>query len=187
MAIQYPNVAEALMTILDGWTPIAAADLQAYQDLIEAIETALGAGKQDVSGTTYGPKAANADLADRLNSFLDDSGAVLDVVFITGTKALGDFNEVAPLSISFPKPLSRSGEGADGYVILFDFVSPGTADEGGTEYFQPDVPCMWAPLTRAPDFVSIVARDLNGNTIPAISRETVSYSMLVIGYGAYST
>lgn len=177
------------MPIVDGWTPITAEDLQIYQELIAAVQEVLGAGRVDAAGTIYGPKASNPTLADRLDQFLDDEGGLRDIVFLTGTKQLGEFSEDgvgARFSFS-PKVMTRSGENPDSYVILLDFQSPETVDVGGVEYWDLKVPCIWAPTARAPDFCTVWARNMNGNRIQLNDSTQVRYQFLAIGYEAYYT
>lgn len=174
------------MPIVDGWTPITVEDLNVYGATLRRISEILGAGPNGpTSGSTvFGPKGSNADVADRLNEFLEKDGRLVDIAFVTGTAQLGDFSELRNgIRIGFGKTLSRAGEGSDSYAILFDAMIPDIVSGSWNVL----VPCQWWTSLRLKDSVEIIARDMNGNTIAIADSTAVKYSLLVIGEKALST
>ncbi len=183
---KFPQSGEVFIPIIDGFTPITAADLQVYQGAIAAVEGALGGGSVNIADNIIGPSASNADLASRLDAFLDADGGLRDVVFMTGSNPLGYFSETGSGGFfGFPKTISRAGEGVDSYFVHFAFKGAGSVDEGGTDRWTTKVPAIWAINGRSPTGLFIVAREMDGTPIDPAADDTVEWAMLVVGYGAF--
>lgn len=181
----FPTDLEALLPIIDGFTPLVAADLQLYQDAILRIEAALGAGSTTLAGGGYGPKGGNASLRQRLDKFLEPEGGLRGIAFVTGTAQLGEFSEDQALGfhVAFGKDLNRgSSVGLDGYVVLFACQSP----QADGNLWSGDCPALWwVEEGRTPSGFRMKARDLHSRKIPVNSTEQIHWACLALGYDAF--
>lgn len=184
----FPQAGQVFFPLLDGFHPITPEDLEVYQDAIEAVQQALGAGIVNpfTGSPFFGPKASNSDVADRLDAFLESDGGLKDVVFMSGTAPLGFFSETgAGAFFGFPKTLSRGGEGIDSYTVLFTCKADGSEDEGGTEFWKVEVPAIWAVNGRSTTGLFMVARHLDGTAIDPADSTAIEWAMIVVGYEAF--
>ena len=186
----YPLVVETIMAIIDGWTPITPEDLDVYQDTIVKLEQTLGAGHNDAAATQFGPKGGNADLAQRLDRFLERDGGLQDIAYVTGTAQLGEFSELGGgKMIAFGKNISGAVPGTgdlpgpQSYHVLFACKSPGV--EGAL--YETTVPALWWTDTRFPGSVVIYARTLEGDAITVGDDTQVTFGLLAIGDAALAT
>ena len=187
----YPRAIECLLPVVDGWTPITAADLNMYQAVLRRIEEVLGAGPTNQLTTLFGPKSGNASVAARLNEFLEEGGTLVDIAFVTGTERLGAFAESGPGAfISFGgKSLSRAGDGPDSYFVLFAVQSADYEDVEGQSYQEPsrEVPACWWTRNKLSTGVWIQARTPDGIVIDASNQTAIPFALLAIGYDAVCT
>lgn len=186
--ISWPATVDVLMSLIDGWTPITAEDLEVYQDLVEKIEEVLGGGYADqTTQSVVGPKASNADVAERLNAFLEPGGQLKDISYTNGEGAgsqlwddTGLFqNSGEPLP--FGKDISGNTKGLYGYFIMFQAQSPGNSSNA----WDTDTPSLWWVKTKESSQVRLQARDL-GNGAYGFSNRPYKYQMLAIGQGAFA-
>lgn len=190
--VYYPRAIECLMPIIDGWTPVTAADLQVYQDVLYRLEQVLGTGPTNLAKSQFGPKGGNASVAARLNAFLEEDGRLHDIAFVTGTERLSAFSEaVGPgVFISFGgKTLSRSGHGPGSYIVLFSCKTPEFVGVQGQTYSLPsvEVPALWWTTTKEPHGCRIGGRQADGSIIDPTSNVTVEFALLAFGYESYVT
>lgn len=187
LTVQYPRQLETAMVILDGFIPIAEADLDAYQEVARKLEETLGAGWTDAGQNLFGPKSGNASLAERLDRFLDPDGGLHDIAYVTGTRDLGDFSEAGGGAIiPFGKNLSRGGIGPDSYHVLFACKTRGTFQDSGLFYEQ-NVPALWWTVEKLRGSVVIMARTMDGQAIASGDDTPATFGLLAIGYEAFCT
>lgn len=191
MTILWPRSIDVIMTILDGWTPITAKDLDIYGETIERLEAILGAGAVDLAATKFGPSGANTDLAERLDRFLQKDGALHDVAYVTGSVALGAFSDDeggvlgAGHLIPFGKAITGANTSGGSYHVMFTAKSPGVVEDTGD--YNLNVPALWWTSSKFPESCTIVATRADGSSISIASEETIEYALLAIGYGAFAT
>lgn len=187
IAVTWPEAINVILPILDGWTPITALDLSVYGDVIRRIEEVLGAGPTTTAGSLFGPKSGNADLAERLDRFLEPDGRIHDVAYATGTAALGSFTEVAGSGafVSWGRQLSRSPSGRDGIAVLFT-ASSFAQNDADPPLWRGNAPVQWWLNARTRDGAFIKARNLDGSQIRFSDSDLVTWGVLGVGYEAYS-
>lgn len=190
-SVTYPEAVDVFLPLLDGWTPITPLDLNLHGAVMRRIEEVLGAGDNIVftAPSTYGPKAANSSLADRLDAFLELDGTLRDMALVTGSAKLGEFQGDTAVGkfVGFGKTLSVAGDGVDSYMVLFDCRIQGSVDEGGTEFFDSKVPCLWWTNQKIQTGCWIAARTMKGSAIDPSDSTVVEFCLLAIGYDNFST
>lgn len=126
---KFPRRIQVFLPLLDGVDPISHTDLNEMAEVLEALQKSLGYGTSPAyAGSAVGPKGRNADVAERLSVFLDDTGSLNDVAFVTMETTAGRFAEESTgLFVPFGKTLS----GAD-YRIVYQTFSTEKQDQGSS-------------------------------------------------------
>jgi hypothetical protein len=170
----YPTNLDVFLPLLDGLHPIGSDDLNLIHEALENIESTLGYGPTD--GVTSGPKAGNASVRERLDTFLEDYGGLRDVAFVTGTAALGQFCDLEPAGffVGFGKSLSSQD-----YTVLFTALQ---GEKEGTAWSRYTPAIVWiSPNGRTPNGVFLQAMAANGERFVKTDDRTVTFAVLAFG------
>ena len=181
--VLYPKQLDAIMPLLDGFTPISSVDLQIFHDAVRRLEEVLGAGPA-TGASNYGPKGGNLSVKDRLDKFLEPYGGLHDIAFVNGSSQIGIFGGQSSTYVGFGKSLTRSSVGLDGYGVLFTTQSP-EWDSTLSRWSQSCPANWWVNHARRNDACIIRARDLDGAAILTAYDPLVNWGMLVFGYEAF--
>ncbi len=173
----YPANLDVFLTLVDGFHPVTADDQNLLLEALERVEQAMGWGPTD--GPTYGPKGGNADVRQRLDTFLEDYGGLKDVAFVTGTCRLGQLADSEPqgLFVSFGKSLSSQN-----YTVLWTCMQP---EKDGDNWSLATPAIAWiAHNGRTANGVFFYAVLADGTRINPTDDRTATFAVLAFGPGA---
>jgi len=178
----FPRSLEVFLPLIDGFHPIAAADLNDVQSAIERVQSAMGHGVASTLGpaTTYGPKGGNADVADRITRLFEDDGSLRDVAFVTGSMRTGLFSPLnsVPAFIGFGKRLSSTD-----YSVIWQSWS--TVTEGSPNA-NVDALAVWIPSGgRLLNGVHLVGTTTSGVGLLPENTRTTKFALIAFGPLAY--
>jgi len=172
----FPYSLDAFLPLVDGFHPIDALDLNDKATALEQLSKALGYGVSPAySGTAIGPKGKNTSVDARLDTFLDANGSLRDVAFVTGTVAVGLFDEDTPgFQIPFGKTFTSTA-----YTVLLSVVGDDTQNS-----FAIEVPVYYWVKSKALNSCWVCGRGHGSRNLGFFLQTKVDYAALIVGAGA---
>ncbi len=177
--LEYPNAIEVFMPLLDGVHPIVPVDLNDMSRVLNSLQDVLGYDTSAAYGVGTGPKGSNADVAERLDAFIDDEGALNDVALVTFETRAGSLSELLGVFIPFGRSMSTTD-----YRVLIQVFSDETK-EGGTGNSQPSLitPAHLWIGTKSSAGLLLYARTIDGYILLTSATEKVTIALLIFGPG----
>jgi len=180
--VRFPKAIDVFLPLLDGVHPIVAGDMNDVAQVLDDMQEALGYGTSPTyAGLGVGPKGSNADVADRLDSFLDAEGGLADVAFVVVETTAGQFNEaVSGMFVPFGKQLSST----DYRLVLQVFSEASDNSSGGRSIPSLKTPAWLWISGKARGGFRVAARTTDGFVLEQSTAEKVTLCAIAFGPGS---
>ena len=178
--LKFPKTIEVFLPLVDGVHPIVPADLNEMARVLNDLQDVLGYGTSPAYASGTGPKGNNANVAERLSVFMDASGSLNDVAFLTIETQASSLNENIGFFVPFGKQLTSTD-----YRVILQVYSTATQDGSGgvTQPHLTTPGFLWVGVKSRTGF-TLFGRTMDGFKIGTGTSTPIVIFVLAFGAGS---